>query len=190
MAKDIWEYRIYTYKSELDKALHTLEGLLKGIGIDKELNLDEIDELFNWCTLYNKFLQNNPCNELIPLIKKSIEDHYLSQDEVDDILWVCNNFKTGNGYYDAITSDIQRLQGILHGILADNIINDTEIEDLKFWVQENGHLSGTYPFDQVYSLLLSILSDGRIDESERNCLKFFSANLLTSPHHIISTGPK
>ncbi len=178
MEQDHKDYKIYTYRSEFDKALHTLEGMLKGISIDRELNHDEIYELINWCNLYKKFLKNNPFNELIPLIERSVDDNYLSQDEIEDILWVCDNFKTGNIYYDVVTSDIQRLQGILHGILSDNCINDKEIENLQNWILENEHLSGTYPYDEVYSLIMSVLSDGRVDESERKALKVFFSEFI------------
>jgi hypothetical protein len=33
------EYRKYTHKSELDKALNTLEGIIKGATMDKNINV-------------------------------------------------------------------------------------------------------------------------------------------------------
>jgi hypothetical protein len=47
-AYDEMGYRLFTTKSELDKAIHTIEGLLKGIGLDNKLNEDEANEILNW----------------------------------------------------------------------------------------------------------------------------------------------
>jgi len=170
--------RKYTYKSEFDKAIHTLEGIIKGIALDKEINKFEIEELINWCNLHNRFIQINPFKELIPLIEKSIEDKELSIEEREDILWLCNNVTSGNKYYDVITSDIQRLQGLLHGILSDNNINEQELIGLNNWLQENEHLANTYPYDEVYSLVISVLADKKIDDNERKILRVFFTEFI------------
>ena len=62
----------------------------------------------------------------MPTLNKILEDNVIDKDEMSDFLWICNKFKTFNYFYDMATSDIQRLQGILHGILADNIISDDD----------------------------------------------------------------
>lgn len=172
------EYRKYTYKSELDKALHTLEGIIKGISLDRIINIIEIEELQNWCTLHKRFLSRHPFNELVPLIENAIQDNVLNEEEIEDILWLSNNLKTESKYYDIITSDIQKLQGILHGIMADGIINDTEIIEINEWLNENEHLVTTYPYTELCSLCTSILSDGKIDELERTTLKVFFSEFI------------
>ena len=47
--EDIQRIRVYTTKSETDKAFRTLEGILRGIAIDDIINIREIHELKNWC---------------------------------------------------------------------------------------------------------------------------------------------
>jgi len=175
---DSADYRKYTFKSELDKSLHTLEGILRGIAFDRKINDYEIEELKNWCLINNKYIAKHPYNELIPLIERALSDGELCKDEVQDILWVCNNFVTENNYYDIVTSDIQRLQGILHGIMSDNQINEEEIKELWEWLNENDHLASTYPYDEVYSLVMSVLSDGKLDESEVKILKAFFSDFI------------
>lgn len=175
---DAMGYRKYTYKSEFDKAIHTLKGIIMGIALDKEINKFEIEELINWCNLHNRFIQINPFKELIPLIEKSVEDKELSIEEREDILWLCNNVTSGNKYYDVITSDIQRLQGLLHGILSDNNINEQELIGPNNWLQENEHLANTYPYDEVYSLVISVLADKKIDDNERKILKVFFTEFI------------
>lgn len=175
---DSMQFRQFTFKSELDKAMHTLEGILEGVAIDDDVKVEEVEELSNWCELHWRFRDIHPFNEIIPLLRNALADGILTPLEKIDILWVCSKFKPGNAYYDAITSDIQRLQGLLHGILSDNDINDKEIAGLKEWLNSNEHLSTTYPYDEVYSLVLSVLKDKKIDEGEKKLLKVFFTEFI------------
>jgi hypothetical protein len=59
------------------------------------INNLEIQELMNWCSLYGKYHHQNPFNELLPMITSALSDCILTEDEVQDILWLCNNFKSG-----------------------------------------------------------------------------------------------
>lgn len=175
---DAMEFRKYTSKSEIQKSLNTLKGIIEGISLDGTYNNIELDELDAWC--FNmKFMENKkPFDELIPLITESIKDNYLSKDEIDDIIWVCNKFLENNAYYDNITSGLQKLQGIFHGILSDNKINDSEIIQLNEWLKENDYLAGFYPYDEINTLLTSILSDGIISDDEINILKVFFSEFI------------
>jgi NAD-dependent DNA ligase len=157
----------------LDKAIHTLEGILKGIGIDSVITEQEVQELRRWRTEQVEFSYRHPFTEIMPKIDDAMKDGVITVEEKDDLLWLCNNFHTGNSYYNALTADIQRLHGILHGVLADGVLSDQEIRNLSEWVAENEHLKGCYPFDEIDSLLTSILADGKIDEKERSTLKAF-----------------
>ena len=175
---DTMEFRKYTSKSEIQKSLNTLKGIIEGISLDKNLNNVELDELDAWC--FNmKFMEDKkPFDELIPLITESIKDNYLSEDETKDILWVCNKFLEKNNYYDNITGGLQKLQGIFHGILSDNKINDEEIFKLEEWIKDNNYLAGFYPYDEISTLLNSILSDNIISEDEINILKVFFSEFI------------
>ena len=46
-------------------------------------------------------------------------------------------------------------------------VNGEELFRINKWLYENEHLNTFYPYDEIRSLLLSILSDGKIDEEER-----------------------
>lgn len=167
-------------KSEIDKIINTLSGILKGIAIDKEINNIELEELSNWCRLYQEYIYKSPFNEILPILNNSISARTLKKDEVEDILWVANNFITSNLYYDALTSDIQKLHGIFHGILSDNKITDEELIQLKKWINENEHLISTYPYDEINSLLTAVFADGKVDEIERKTLKLFFSDFINT----------
>lgn len=168
-------HRKYMKKAEMEKSFHTLEGILKGIGIDNIIHKEEIVELIAWCDSHSCYLNVEPISEVINFIRQALEDGVLDKEEKENILWLCKRFKTNtnNVYFDVITSDIQVLEGILHGILADGTISDNEIVELKNWVSANDHLIGKYPYDEINSLLISVLSDGYVDDNERKMLEVF-----------------
>ncbi len=176
--KEIEEYRCFTAPAELHKAVNTLKGIVAGITTDRDINPDEVNELVNWCLNHQHLSQKHPFSELIPLIESAIEDSYISAEESQDIIWLCNNFISDANYYDLKTSSLQFLQGLVHGILADGVISDEEIHALKNWVRMNDYLSGCYPFDEIESILLSILADGKITDEERELLKAFLSNFI------------
>lgn len=183
---DSEQLRRFTRKSEFDKALHGLNGILLGISIDKQINQKEIEELKAWINTNHQILNYHPYKEIYEVILNAIEDNIITDEEKKDIEWITNKYINSNVFYDIATSDIQRLQGIFQGILADNVITDDEIRELDNWLEENKHLVGMYPYDEVCSLVTSILADQKISESEINNLKvFFSEFILEHPNSTI-----
>jgi hypothetical protein len=94
---DDMSYVKYSFKSMLDKSLHTLEGIVKGIAIDGKINQSEITELHSWCNDYVGISNRSPFNELIPLIKAAIADEILTKEETKDILWYAKNLVWASG---------------------------------------------------------------------------------------------
>lgn len=175
---DSMSYRKYTKKSEFDKAVHTLIGIINGIALDNEITAAEMDELKHWCIIHKHLSDKYPFKELIDLIDEALIDNELTSDEIEDILWVCNNYRKESKYYDLITTDLQELQGILHGIMADDEITENEIRNLKAWLENNTHLTMSYPYDEIYSLIVAVLSDGVLDEEEIKMLKVFFTDFI------------
>jgi len=168
----------FSSKYDIQKSLYTLRGILKGIIIDGAINSLELDELKNWCKIHNKFLNKHPFCELIPTILKAIDDGYFGPEEIKDLDWLCTSLTTDNIYKDVITEDILQLHGILHGILADNEITLQEIQGLQAWLDDNKHLSSTYPYDELYSLTALVLEDGILDDDEKKLLKAFFTDFI------------
>lgn len=175
---DSMDYRKYMHKAEIDKAMHTLEGMLKGIAIDNIINQKEAEELRHWYYHYGDLVTKHPFSGLIPSIATALEDNVLDNEELNDLLWVCNNFTFDRLYYDVITSDIQALHGMLHGILSDNLITESELSGLSDWLEENSHLAGIYPYDEIYSVSNSVLSDGLISNAEKDLLKVLFTDFI------------
>lgn len=175
---ELQRIRVFTGKSETDKAFRTLEGILKGIALDKIVNVREIHELKNWCGSHVEFIDRHPFNEVIPMIMGFIEDNELDEEEYEDLIWMTESITGNSIYYNAITGDIQVLHGILHGIMADNIITDIEANNLRSWLNANVQLKGTFPYDELFSLLEYILADGKITSDEAKMLKAFISEFI------------
>ena len=169
-AKEIEDYRQYTKPAELHKAVNTLRGLVAGISSDMKVGSEEVTELVHWCELHAHLRDRHPFSEILPVVERATEDGVVTEDEAKDILWLCNNFEDSNSYYDMVTSSIQFLSGMLHGLLADGELSDKEISTLKEWISDNDFLAGTYPFDEINSLLYVVLEDKKITSQEREAL--------------------
>lgn len=167
------QYYKYTYKSRFEKSIKSLQGLIEGITIDSEINSREISFLNEWIIENIEFENRHPFNEVIPLLKKNLEDKILTDDEKDDLLWLCDRLSVDDAYFDYVTQDMQRFHGILTGIISDGVITDAEIDELKSWIFKNTHLKSLWPYDELESILISITKDGIIDNEEREALLRF-----------------
>lgn len=172
------EYRRYTTPAECHKAFNTLYGILEGIELDMVINEKEILELEHWCDTYDHLARSNPFNDVISNIQVIISDNEITAEEMEDMKWLCLKFKDEFSYYDALTSDIQVLHGICHGILSDGIINDKEVLELNTWIQANSQLKSFFPFDEIESILTHILADGIIEKEEKQLLAAYLSEFI------------
>lgn len=179
--KEMEEYRRFTQPAEIHKAVNSLIGLLEGVKIDSKINEMELEEVINWCNLQRRFKKKFPFSEIIPMIDDALEDGVLTAEEIEDILWLCKNVIHEDGfniYYDVVTSSLQKLHGIIHGVMADNVLTDEEISRMFDWMSDHEFLKGYYHFDEIYSLLIAIKTDGVISEDEKNMLKAYFGNFI------------
>ena len=168
--KNYWQF---TTRSEADKAIHSLKGILTGIALDEEVNSSEVDELLGWTKIHHDLIGRNPFREFMLLIQEIGQDGLSTIEAIKDLFWLCQKYENDNVYYNAITSDLQTLQGVCHGILSDGVVCNEEIFAFEKWLEEHSHLNTYYPYDEIYSLVLSTTSDGVVAEEQRIRLKAF-----------------
>jgi len=144
------------------QAAQTLQGMIRGITIDGELNAEEVAELLNWTREYADLIGRAPFNELKAKLDEIMADGQIEPEEQEDLLWVCRNLSPESEYYDSITHDIQQLHGIMHGIMSDGQVT----------------MKGNYPYDELDSLLTTVLKDKRIDEAEQTMLRAFFEDFI------------
>ena len=175
---DLPNYQTFTKPAELHKAINTLRGLVAGISADSDVSNKEISELVHWCELHAPLRNRHPFSEILPVVERACEDGVIDEAESKDILWLCSNFVDNNSYYNWLTSSLQFLSGLIHGILADGELSDNEIDTLKKWIDNNDFLAGSYPFDEINSLLHSFMEDKKITAEEKEELMAFFSNFV------------
>lgn len=85
-----------------------------------------------------------------------------------------------------LTKAANTLLGVCSGIIADGVINDTEITYLRTWLAENKPVRSIWPGDVIGKRVEAILADGIVTEDERGDLLVCLETLTGC--HFSSTG--
>lgn len=178
-AYDDRDYLRYCIKSICEKELRTLSGIIQGICFDNVVNEKEVAELKTWVESNSLWLQKKPFDVLLFHINEIIEDGKVDEDEIQDLLWLANKLQTWSGEAgDLVKEALQSLAGIFHGVLADREVTDDEINTLQGWIYDHDFLKGSYPYDEVESLVVAILRDKKITDDERKLLTAFMGEFI------------
>lgn len=175
---DHHSYRRFTRKGEIDKSINSLLGLVEGIAIDSQINDQEVQFLQIWLDDHQIRSDKHPFNELLPVVAQALADGVFTRDEKEDVSWLCQKLKSSE-YFDFATADMQKLHAVLAGIASDCIISVVELRELSSWLQEHEHLRTCWPYDEVDSLVTSVLADKRIDSAEHKVLMEFFGEFVS-----------
>ena len=189
MHEDQLKYFKFTGRSRIDKSINSLLGIIQGISIDHEINLAEIDFLHLWLEDKLELRDRHPFNELIPVIEHALADRILTEDESNDIIWLCERL-ISTEFYDQVTADLQRLHAVVGGVVADTKVSTQELRGLADWINDRDHLRGCWPYDEIGSLVTTVLADGIIDEKEHEMLfRYFSEFVALLDSKTITSAP-
>lgn len=189
MHKDHRNYFKFTGRSRIDKSVNSLLGIIEGISIDREINAAEIDFLNLWLEDKAELRDRHPLNELIPVVEHALADKILTEEEKDDIVWLCQRL-TSSEFYDLVTIDLQRLHAVVGGVVADTRISEQELRGLSDWIDDHAHLRGCWPYDEIGSLVTTVLADKVIDEQEHEMLfRYFSEFIAILDSKTITSAP-
>ena len=180
MGNNEYAHRIFTQKSEADKALNTLKGILSGIVIDDVVNESEINNLKDWVSQHNLLIQRNQFKEFMSAINGYLHNEIPKSEFIQDLIYLCQAYESDNYYYNGITSDLQILNGLCQGILADNNVNDEEISGLNNWLTAHKHLNGLWPYDELNTIVENILADGIISLDDTELLHAFISQIAVN----------
>ena len=139
MHPDHLEYARFTSRARLEKSVNSLLGLIEGMAIDSSINQSEVSFLNLWLAEHADVRDRHPYSELVPVVQAAVEDGVLTQDEHDDIAWLCERLRSTE-YFDQTTADLQRLHAILGGIVSDGQVTEDELRGLSAWLQDHEHL--------------------------------------------------
>jgi NAD-dependent DNA ligase len=179
---ELHEYFHLTGRQRRDTALHVLEGLLVGLGMDHVINPREHRELRDWITDHERLADRDiSFRELLNTLKEAMADGVLEPDEVMELCSLCQRAKSTSQYYDWATHAVQELHGILHGVVADMTINKAELVGLASWLERHSDLRGLWPLTEVESVVMKVLSDQQVDESEHRLMLHFFSEFTDNP---------
>ena len=169
----------YTSKARHDKAILTLLHALEGIATDQTVPSREWELLANWVSEHQGLADRHPYNELVPPLLTAMKDRVLSEEECKDLIWLCAQLRSSE-YYSLVSTDMQRLQPILHAIASVGAVAEEEAEQLSMWLAERDHLRKCWPYDEMDSLLTTTMRDRSIDLKEQKVLLEFCSSFTPS----------
>lgn len=153
------------------KLVHELRGILDGIRADGVVDDSEVTKLGKWLEHNQQFARAAPFDEMAAAVSRALADRVLTIDEVDDLLFVCDNLTTANPHLDRVRDGVQILMGTLAGIAADGRVTRVELDHLTAWLERWGHLKGLWPFDECDAVVTAILSRKELPEDMRAILE-------------------
>lgn len=165
-------------KADFEKSLNSLLGMVEGITIDGTINESEIQFLENWINDNRVRADQHPFNELISAIENAMADSVITAEEIQDIKWLCNKL-TSHDYFNEVTAGMQKLHAVLAGIGSDGKITEKELAGLAQWLLDHNHLEKCWPYDELVSLISTVLEDGQIDEDEHKLLMQFFGEFVS-----------
>jgi hypothetical protein len=177
MHPDHQEYVRFTSRARIEKSVNSLLGLIEGIAIDSSINPSEVSFLNLWLSEHVDVRDRHPYNELVPVVQAAVADGVLTQDEHDDIVWLCERLRSTE-YFDKTTADLQRLHAIVGGIVSDGRVTEHELRGLSSWLQDHEHLKTCWPYDEIDSLVLGVMKDKMIDPEEHALLRGFFSEFI------------
>lgn len=178
----------FSSRARLDKSINSLLGIIEGISLDRAINDREIGFLNAWLEDHADVQGKHPYNELIPLVNVSLKDGRLTEEERLDIHWLCERLRSIE-FTNSTTADLQRLHSILGGVAADGEVNEVEVRELTSWLHEHEHLKTCYPYDEIDSLVTSVLRDGKVDDEEHAILKAYFSEFVQKRDDRTITSP-
>lgn len=145
--------------------INEVVGIIKGISFDGVINIKEINYLKSWVDDNRHYAIIKQQKKLIKLVDEALKDNVLTNWERQNILTVAQSIV--NSQNDKM-STYTELNGIIAGIISDNIINKEEVINLKEWYELNGDLiKGSDSRQCIKNLLYKIMDDGIITADEQ-----------------------
>lgn len=147
-------------------AFHNLNGLIRGIAIDGRITKGEFDALKSWCQTHKELSEVDSFKSLHNEIIEKIKDGVLGSEEIHEITDILNRYAPRFEEKDKTKADLHFLQGLCFGIMADGDINKYELNHLQKWLDDNHHLSDTYPFKEITAVVKKVVEIGKIGQEE------------------------
>lgn len=155
-----------------------LLGIVEGINYDGVINEFEIQKLQDWLKRNQSLKYHNEFSNVINKLDEILEDNYISEDEKNFLMSFA---KENLDKYKSINDSLNVLNGIIEGVVCDNIINEQEVNCLHFWLKNNTHLENIKVYENIYKIVKDILKDNIVTkEEQKELLELLSNSIIDS----------
>lgn len=153
---------------------------MERVFLDGRVTREEILQLKGWCNHYEHLAKEKPFSDFFSEIKRILQDGVVTAEEILDMKVILSKYRKFFINPDTKIADLNFLQGICYGIIADGEVNKHEVYMLKNWLEENEHLSKEEPFSKFHKIITRVLEDGKVDHKESKELKELFTRFLKS----------
>ncbi|MFC5624289.1 hypothetical protein [Algoriphagus winogradskyi] len=162
------------FLTQTQVAFHNLNGLVNGIAMDGRITRNEYEALKAWCQTHEGLCTQEPFDSFYKEISAKVRIGTVGAEEIYELKEILEKHAPNFEETDKTKADLHFLQGVCYGIMADGDINKYEIEMLKKWMDENDHLSASYPFNEIHEVVENAIEKGKIDSEEyKDLVKYF-----------------
>lgn len=151
------------------QAIQKLIGLIQGIAIDRRIDDDELQLLNLWLEQQAELLAATDFQPVLARLTPILHQRSLSFDDCQQLLQLCQTLHEDHSFFDQLSNDLQQLQGLLSGILADHQLSRAELQGLSFWLQAHRYLAGCWPYDEIHTLIQPLLQSDSPDWLQSLC---------------------
>lgn len=161
----------YNFKRNQEKAVYALKGILTGFVADQKLTEMELIFLEFWLSSQDSLNKDGDAFDLQDVLSDILSDGIVTNDELTELHLLIDDIIQYRRKNDAgIESKINEFLGILTGIVADDNVNDKEINFLSSWIENNSEIYLEWPIYSIAETIKVILKDGNITNEEKDHL--------------------
>lgn len=151
-----------------DKSINTFLGFLEGVTIDGKINEKEIDAIIQWHKGMPE-LNTSQFEMLFKVLSEITTSDGISDEEKDRFIKVLNLFKSTE-FYKKHTADVQRLHGVLAGLVCDTDLILDELICLNTWLKDHDHLEEDILYQEIFSALRPLRTKKTLTTTEINSI--------------------
>lgn len=149
------------------KSLLSLQGILKGLIADKQLNELELIFLSTWLKSHRQLERDGDVLDLLDNIEDIVVDGIVTADELADLQAQIEDIIEYGVLAPQCVEDLtNELLGFVSGISADNIVTLDEMTGLVNWLNNNPDAVECWPGNVLHKKLTDMLADNIVDAEE------------------------
>lgn len=120
----------------IDGRLRELQGFLRGILLDGDIDANEVVALERWLDQHAAELSyQHPFNEIVPYLRIVLADSTLGKTALhEELQWMLQRIRQIHLRHPSSQTDLSVFLGVLEGVLVSGGAGPTELDNLLQWI--------------------------------------------------------